>query len=147
MKNAIFILMGMAMLAGCKPGPQPINYGSDLCNHCQMTIVDQQHAAEAVTDKGKVFKFDAVECMVNYVNIHQDKKWAILLAADYNRPGEMTDARQAGYLISKAVPSPMGAFLSAFANAEEAQKMQQEKGGETYNWSQLLEKLGPKGPQ
>ena len=29
-----------------------------------MTIVDRQHAAEAVTSKGKVFKFDAIECMV-----------------------------------------------------------------------------------
>lgn len=147
MKKAIFILLGVAIIAGCTPSPQPINYGTDLCNHCQMTIVDRQHAAEAVTQKGKVYKFDAIECMVNYVNVHQESEWAILLAGDYNRPGEMIDALAGSYLISQAIPSPMGAYLSAFVNAEEAGKIQSEKGGDIYNWSQLRTKLGPNVPQ
>ena len=147
MKKAIFILIGVAMIAGCKPSPQPINYGTDLCNHCQMTIVARQHAGAAVTKKSKVYKFDAIECMVNYVNVHQEPEWAILLAGDYNRPGEMTDALAGSYLISKAIPSPMGAYLSAFASKEEAEKVQSEKGGEIYDWSQLLTKLHPGTPQ
>jgi copper chaperone NosL len=34
-----------------------------------MTIVDKVHAAEIVTKKGKVCKFDATECMINYERI------------------------------------------------------------------------------
>ena len=33
-----------------------------------MTIVDKVHAAEIVTQKGKVYKFDATECMINFMD-------------------------------------------------------------------------------
>ena len=55
------ILLATVLLAACQPSPKPIEYGSDMCDYCKMTIVDQQHAAELVTTKGKAFKFDAIE--------------------------------------------------------------------------------------
>jgi copper chaperone NosL len=33
-----------------------------------MTIVDKQHAAQFVNDKGKTYNFDAAECLINYLN-------------------------------------------------------------------------------
>ncbi len=131
----------LLLLSACSPKAEPIAYGSDPCAFCQMTIVDPQHAAEAVTQKGRVYKFDAIECMVDYVLKHErETPFAILLVADYTRPGELIDAHRATYLISPNIPSPMGAFLSAFPKEEEAQKTRAQKTGELLNWEQLKQK-------
>ncbi len=144
MKNAHKLFSMSLFLLGliaCSPQAEPIEYGSDFCAFCQMTIVDPQHAAEAVTQKGRVYKFDAIECMIDYVLQHeQETPFAILLVADYTRPGKLMDARTASFLISPNIPSPMGAFLSAFSDKEEAQKIKTQKGGELLNWEQVKQK-------
>ena len=63
------------------------------------------------------------------------------LSNNFTNPEELIDATQATFLISKNVPSPMGAFLSAFKNKEDAIKLQAEKDGEIYSWESLLEKF------
>ena len=50
-----------------------------------MTIVDKLHAAEIVTKKGKVYKFDATECMINYID-ELDTQNCIYLSNNYTEP-------------------------------------------------------------
>ena len=54
-------------------------------------------------------------------------------------PEVLIDATQATFLISENIPSPMGAFLSAFKDKTDAEKVQKEKKGTLYSWSSLLE--------
>ena len=107
-----------------------------------MNIIDSQHAAEFVTEKGKVYKFDAIECMLNQMKKFDEAPIAIYLVSDYAAPGELTDATTASYLKTEAIPSPMGGFLSGFAKQENADSTHQETGGELYNWSELKTKYG-----
>lgn len=137
MKFLVAIPFFLLLFSACSPSPKAIVYGEDHCHFCKMTIVDHQHAAEAVTDKGKVFKFDAIECMVQYLGETADTEYAFLLVNDYEQPTVLIDAKTSHYLISEAIPSPMGAFLSAFASEEAAQKMQTAKGGKLYTWLAL----------
>ena len=109
-----------------------------MCIYCKMSIVDPQHSAELVTLKGKAFTFDAIECMVDYVNQYAETNYAFLMVADYQNPGQLIDAQNASFLISDAIPSPMGAFLSAFSSEQNATVLQKEKGGEIYHWESLL---------
>ncbi len=133
---ALLALLGLGACGG--PKAEPIDYGEDMCDFCQMTIMDRQHAAESVTEKGRVYKFDAIECMVDYVLEHEnDTPFGILLVADYARPGELVNAQTATYLISPNLPSPMGAFLTGFGSQAEAEKVQAEKGGELLDWEAL----------
>ena len=129
------------ILFSCKPEVQPIHYGSDACHYCRMTIVDQQHAAQVVTEKGKAYKFDAVECMLHYLETPEAKPMALYRAADFSQPGELVDATSATYLISEQLPSPMGAFLTAFASSEEAQAAQAEFGGDLYDWEGIRKQI------
>ncbi len=99
-----------------------------------MTIVDAQHGAEAVTSKGKVFMFDAIECLANFIEQEQDKSFSFLLVNDYHSPKALMDANTSHYLISKNLPSPMGAYLTAFKEQSAAVEMQQAKGGEIFDW-------------
>lgn len=138
--KGIFVLFALAvvLLTGCKVAPDPINYGSDACHFCSMTIVDQQHAAQFATKKGKVFKFDAAECMLNHLKEMDGNKVALLLVNDYTAPGELVDATTSTYLVSKGIPSPMGEFLTAFASKEAANRALEEHEGQLYSWQELL---------
>ena len=113
-----------------------------------MTIVDQQHAAQLVTKKGKTFKFDAIECMLNYKKENKELGFAYQLVNHYESPKELHAAEESYYLVSQAIPSPMGAFLTAFKNESTAKEMQASKGGELFNWQTIQqhhESLGLKG--
>ena len=121
----------------CQVKPSPINYGHDGCDFCRMTIVDKVHAAELVTNKGKVYKFDATECMINFLDEFDTQEVALYLSNDYSHPEVLIDATKATFLISENVPSPMGAFLSAFSSKVEAEKVQAEKEGHLFTWEEL----------
>lgn len=124
-------------LGACSVEPVPIQYGQDACDFCKMNIVDNQHAAELVTSKGRAFKYDAIECMVGDVEKHEEIGISFLLITDYSSPGELVDAKQATYLVSEAIPSPMGANLTGFADKQTAKRIQQEKGGQLFSWEEL----------
>ena len=125
----------------CDIAPEEINYGTDACSFCKMTIVDQKHASQYVTRKGKQFKFDAIECMVNEISEKGIEDIGILLVADFENPGNMVEAVKASYLISEAIKSPMGANLSGFASQKAADSTQKESGGMVYSWDELLHKF------
>ncbi|MTI40453.1 nitrous oxide reductase accessory protein NosL [Fulvivirga lutimaris] len=135
------ILVFIVFVSACSNGPQPISYSQDACDFCRMTIVDKQHAAQLVTEKGRNYKYDAIECMV-----HDLKNWDrppvdLMLVTDYANPGKLFKAENASFLISKNIPSPMGAFLSAFENTAEVTQTQKKFGGEIYTWAELRGKL------
>lgn len=137
----IAIIAILLVFTACQVRPEAIDYGNDGCYFCKMTIVDKVHAAEVVTSKGKIYKFDATECMVNFMNDFDTSTIALYLSNDFNDPETLIDATQATFLISENVPSPMGAFLSAFKSLEEAEAVQKEKSGALYSWDELLEQL------
>ena len=144
MKSVAFYLISIAFFGtsiSCKVAPEPIDYGTDGCHFCSMTIVDQQHAAEFVTKKGKVYKFDSIECMMNQLKEEELSQIALFMVADYNDPGVLVDATHSTFLISNAIPSPMGGFLSAFSNKEEAVMAESGNPGELFSWNELQERF------
>ncbi len=139
--HPIFLIL-LLFLVGCTIEPQPINYGTDACNYCKMNIVDNQHAAEFVTAKGKVYKFDAIECLLNQAKEFEEAPIELYLITDYANPGELTDAVTATYLISESIPSPMGGFLTGFASKDAALEVSNEAPGEIISWQALKNKYG-----
>ncbi len=124
-------------LLACKVELSPIVYGSDQCNYCKMNIVDNQHAAQYVTPKGKQFKFDAIECMVHKITEVGEENIAIMKVSNYSMPSSMIEAQSAFYIISPAIKSPMGANLSAVDSRIEANDLIMKHKGDVYDWNQL----------
>ena len=135
----LILLLIVFTLSSCSIEPVPIEYGKDACHFCKMNIVDKQHAAEIVTQKGKPFKYDAVECMMREIKVIKESEIAIYLITDYTSPGKLVDATKATYLISENIPSPMGANLSGFEKTKDAEQTIEEKGGTLYSWEELKE--------
>lgn len=137
MKLIMPILISCFMLlAGCKPTPEPITYGQDGCAFCKMTIVDQRYAAELVTNKGKVYKFDAVECMINYINENKDVSFAHTLVSPFD-DDKLKDAATCYYLRSEKLPSPMGMYITALSNKQTAEEFADRYEGTVYSWAEL----------
>jgi len=123
-------------LCSCSSEPQPINYGHDACHFCQMIIVDQAHAAQMITDKGKAYKYDATECMMQHLASWQGPLVDQVLVTDYITPGTLINAKEAHYLFSEHIPSPMGAFLSSFYDKDQLASLSQQ-GDQSVNWLEL----------
>jgi copper chaperone NosL len=139
----ITILLLVFIFLSCGLEPEPINYGKDLCAHCNMKIMDKRYGAEFVNSKGKVFKFDSGECLIEYINQNNlsGADNGLKLVTDFNNPGNLIKTGEATFIISQKLPSPMGAFLTAFSSKNEAQKKVDELGGEVFNWSSVTVKI------
>ena len=141
MKRIVLFLV-ICLLYGCDKTPQPINYGTDMCHFCQMTIVTKTHASQMVTDKGKQYKFDAIECMIRFLDDKQElMDKSNLLITDYKNPGVMVDAKISGYVISEEITSPMGANLTGFASLEKAKTTINNPTAEYFDWKGIFKKL------
>ncbi|MEB2786231.1 nitrous oxide reductase accessory protein NosL [Algoriphagus persicinus] len=132
-----FNFLVLLMISACSTGPHPIDYGKEGCHYCRMTIVDKIHGTELITDKGKVFKFDATECMLNYMAENKQLPIGNLLTNYFEAPTEFINIQNSTFLISEKLPSPMGANITAFETESSAEEVRSEKGGEIYTWEEL----------
>lgn len=134
--SAIIILV----FVSCSVGPEKINYGEDHCVNCEMTIMDKRYGTEIVMAKGKIYKFDSVECLVEFLKegkvSNEDVK--LVLVTPFNHPEQLVDARTSQVLHCQKLPSPMGRYLSAFIDEAEAVTFREQFGGVLYSWDNLL---------
>ena len=137
MKKYWAILIIALLATSCTIAPKPINYNVDQCHACKMIISDNRFGAELVTKKGKVFTYDAIECLVPEVHKHGQDYYAHMVVTDYTSPETFIDARDAIYLISPERPSPMGRNLSAYSNKADSLSPDDQ----WYEWDGLLKRF------
>jgi copper chaperone NosL len=127
--------------AGCSDGPRTVHVGTDLCDHCHMTVSQEGFASQLVTDRGRSYVFDSVECMAEFVNQEGVPRTQVrsLWVSDFSEPGTWLRAEDARFLRSLELRSPMGMGLSAHASDEAATGLRSEFGGELLSWDQVLE--------
>lgn len=139
--SSVLLLLILLILSGCKAGPEPINYGHDECDFCRMLITDNRYGAELVTDKGKIFKFDEVGCMIEYAivkNLIGDTNQKFLVT-DFATPETLIDATKAFFVENENFRSPMGSNVMAFDSEVSRQKFTAESGGNLLNWLDVIE--------
>ena len=135
----ILFCSSLFLLASCKSSFEPIDYGNEACVNCKMTIVDHRFAAEMVSEKGKVYKFDDISCMRLFADDYGDiSKNARYFVAVYNgNKNEFTDATLATYLRSDFFASPMNGNYAAFVNDAMAIHMKDSLKVEFIKWQKL----------
>jgi len=128
------------LMSSCNVKERPISYGSDECDYCKMIIMDHRYGAELVTQKGKVYTFDAAECLIEYLHHHDEmvQNSRYLLVTSFTEPDQLIDANSSTYLVSKNLPSPMGAYLTSFSSREKAEQFHRKEGGKLYGWDELF---------
>jgi copper chaperone NosL len=131
--TCVLILVGIFFVGCTNDKPQPINYGHDGCNHCKMIITDYRFGGELVTKKGKVYKFDSLECLNEYMNLHSDDYK--IYVSDSKQSGNLIEAEKANFEIRSELRSPMGKGILASPADEKDIK------GNLISWKDLLPKL------
>ncbi len=134
------LLVILLSIMGCKPQPEPIVFGKDACYACKMMMTDHKFGAELITKKGKVYKFDDLNCMLNYYNSGKEKveDFEYVLVIDYAQPEKLIDAKNAFYLKSEAIRSPMASEVAAFAVYENAKSRKQEWSAIEMSWGEVV---------
>lgn len=144
LKEFYFIVVISSLLIflnSCGSEPEPIDYGHDECEFCRMQITDNKYGAEIVTVTGKVYKFDSIECLVDFAllkNMIGDQENNLLIT-DYSNPESFIDARKAFYLHNDEFRSPMGLNVMAFGGKSYLDNFVSENGGEPLSWVEVIE--------
>jgi copper chaperone NosL len=105
-----------------------------------MTISQNQWGAEIVTDKAKILKFDAIECMAKYINdglIKHDDIHSCWTVA-YDNPGQLSDVDNSYFLHARSLPSPMAMFLTGFSAKSARDKTMNQHPGDALDWKGVL---------
>jgi copper chaperone NosL len=143
-RSAITWLALAALLGGCGKldlsQPPNIRFGQEACAYCRMIISDERFAAAMVDEGGEVLKFDDIGCLVQH-------------EAEHLRPGGVSwvrgfegrswlRAREATFVYSARVNSPMNHGLAAFSDAQAAGELANEPANRTMRFSELPHFVG-----
>lgn len=135
----------LALVIGCGPSlPQPIEWGKDTCAHCRMSLVDDRFGTELVTQKGRLYFFDDLLCLVEFVRNGSLSREEIkeVYVCDYAQPNTLVPSNQAVFLYSTELRSPMRGDVAAFGSEERQREAQQTHGGEPMSWADIWNEIG-----
>ena len=141
-KNPVIaVLLTSFVIASCNnPKAEKIAYGKDNCAECKMAIMDPKFGGEIVTKKGRVYKFDDAHCVALFMqrrgvemsNIHKT------LFSDYENNEQFIEVKDAEFVVSSQLKSPMGGNAAAFNGVAAAKKKAAEiEGSKVTNWATL----------
>ena len=122
---------------GCgTPSLKPVEIDpADMCSFCRMAVSQMRYAAEIVDHDENVHKFDDIGCMVRFLRARRPGGAAVFVR-DY-AGGEWIDAREARYVRSDTIPSPMGGHLIALKDKSTAEDYARQFRGAVLRWENL----------
>ncbi|HQV05864.1 MAG: nitrous oxide reductase accessory protein NosL [Chitinophagaceae bacterium] len=130
-------------LVACTAQPKPFVLGQDNCDFCKMSIADLKFGGEIITHKAKVYKFDDLHCMVAFLNSGKldEKEIKRTLTINFQQPNNFIDVKNAWFLQSKAIHSPMGSHTAGYASKKVATEQAGKTEGVIFNWKDLYQNL------
>lgn len=133
-----FLLISI-FLAGCASGPEPIIAGKDNCYLCKMGITDIRYAAELITTKGRVYKFDDIGCLVSYVHTAMPDKKDVkeIYLVDFSGDHTLVKAKDCFFLAGGDIHTPMNGNIAAFKHEDSMKLMSARLKAIPTSWDQL----------
>lgn len=137
---AVLVFPLAAMLTSCSTDPVPLAFGKDACYSCKMILMDNKFGAELVTKKGKVYKFDDMNCMLQFYNSNEvtDTEYAHKLVIDFTNPGVLIDAASSHFLKADEIKSPMASQIAAFQDYELMKENKKKWKGIYLSWGEVV---------
>ncbi|WP_019244196.1 MULTISPECIES: nitrous oxide reductase accessory protein NosL [Bacillus] len=142
--SSFMILGTFFMLSACgkEPSYKPvaINPEVDVCDLCNMSLVEENDVTELFSKDGDVYKFDDIGCMFEFV--HKDKGIAEKdIAKQYVRDmesGKWIEVEKAYFAYDSSFPTPMSYGVLSFEKKEAANDyIKRENKGEVLDYKKL----------
>jgi copper chaperone NosL len=125
------------MLAACSTkAPRAIAYDADACEQCHMQVSDPRFGGEVQTRTGKLYVFDALECLLDYQRAKKGDVGSVWVI-DFRSPKTFIVADSAWFVAAPGGRTPMGRGLYATATQTGAEEIRATFGGEIKRWSDL----------
>jgi copper chaperone NosL len=136
----LFISLGTS---SCKSGPEAFIPGKDACDFCKMGIADLKYGGEVVTQKGKVYKFDDMHCMISFLKAGgvAEKDIAGNYVANFEKQNDFINTKNAFFTVSPEFKSPMNSNAAGFSSKEAAENVLAGKQGNIANWEELYNQV------
>ena len=138
--NKFIGLLFVVIFFSCQVKPIPLLFGQDSCYTCKMTLMDMKFGAEIVTKKGKTYKFDDLNCMINFYNGSQEKEdnMEFIMVVNFEGSNEFINAREAFYVKTDKKRTPMASQVAAFSTKEQLDRHNKEWRGIVLSWGELV---------
>ena len=114
----IAMVLAVLLVTACTKGPEPIRWGSDMCDQCRMILSDKRFGAELVAQR--VYKFDGIDELARFQSAHPETKGAAYVTD--GETGNLVPAQQAVFIDAPDLKAPMGGHIISFAQRPEAQQ-------------------------
>lgn len=140
MKQIAGIFIIFLFITACSVKPQPIVTGKDSCAYCKMTVMDKKFAAELITQKGRIYIFDDLLCLINFMHENNTEIGTPreILVTDFDHDAVLINAKTAYIYRSDALESPMNGHFAAHSTAKAREKMQNEIAGQSVQWIDII---------
>ncbi|MEX0945214.1 MAG: nitrous oxide reductase accessory protein NosL [Balneolaceae bacterium] len=138
-KSLVLSILLLLLLSSCiSQEPKEVNLYTDECAYCKMVISDQQFVSQLVSEKGKSYPFDSIECMAAYTyQTPEIAENAMFYMADYTQQGQWLMVGNADIYHSESVRSPMG--LSLFALPGQETVPSEITGADQLDWDKTIQ--------
>lgn len=135
---AVTAILATTFISSCtNNGPTPINYHQDACDFCKMTIAESRFAAELITSKGRVYKFDDLSCLLKYAKENTEIAVQHYYVGNFDKEQDLINATMAFFVKDENLHSPMGGNIAAFANKETAENYATKNKASITTWNDL----------
>ncbi|WP_243290367.1 nitrous oxide reductase accessory protein NosL [Bacillus sp. FJAT-47783] len=146
-KNQVLIMFMLVMavlisVAGCGKedfSPRVINPEVDTCVVCNMSIVHEEYAAQAVLTNGDKLIFDDVGCLAQFAIERQKGEIGASYVKEYETD-EWIDSNQAFYVYHPDFWTPMSYGVLAFSTKQKAEEFIDKEGKGTLLTPEELKK-------
>lgn len=135
---ALLFIFSTTLAACTGNGPVPINLHKDACHHCKMSISDGRFAAEIITNKGRDYKFDDINCLLGYINEQANADIKTYYVSDFTKENELIAATNAWFVRHSELKSPMGGNTAAFTTQQQANEQAEKYETKAMDWNEIL---------
>jgi copper chaperone NosL len=138
MKTFISILTLLVLFSCGSKEAQPIKLNVDDCAFCKMKVADSKFGAELITDKGRVYIFDDISCMIKYHHENSETKIKSYFVHDYNQDNVLIPVETAFFISGGNINSPMRGNIITVSTKEDVGKFAKEFNANPITWEEIL---------
>ena len=136
----MLFFLSLSFLSCAKTEAVAIKLNVDSCDFCKMSIADGKYGAEVITEKGRIYKFDDIMCMLKYSKENSNTKIASYYVNDYAQNNILIPAKTAHFVSGNEILSPMRGGIIAFSNKSAAKEFQIKFNAEPMLWDAVIAK-------
>ena len=138
MKWLSYFLILLVSVSCVTKEAEPIKLNSDACEFCKMKISDGKFGAELITNKGRIYKFDDMHCMISYDKENLTTNIQSFYIHDFSQNNILIPAETAFYVKGGEINSPMRGNIIAVKTEEEVKKIASKYKANPTSWSEII---------